>query len=245
MFRARLDRRGVLARRGLVICVIGVVVLGLSAASGATTPNFEEVRQRALDQLDKLNEAEKLYVGLRQKESLPSLNIEEMKDMTWGTRNDPVRVLQVIGPDSARVKYGDYEWLWRGSTKGWADDVLVRTGTCIIFVHGTETFTTVLGSTRTLRVLNAMDGESVTEVLALTELLRRAHSFEKIGEASFVEVKSGMVALMLPDGTKKLVRLSDLAPGDRKWVDEFNAKELAKQRDLEKQKRAAIRSGKR
>lgn len=222
-----------------------VAILALACCSVSVASDFEQVRQRVLDQLDKLSEAEKLYVGVRQTEWLPSLNIEEMKQMTWGTRSDPVQVVQVIGPSSARVKYGDYEWIWKGSTKGWSDDAFFKTGDCVIFVYGTETFTTVLGGTRTLRVLNAMDGEAVTEVIALSELLRRVHKFDGIGEASFVEVKAGAVSLILPDFKTKNVRLTELGSGDRKWVDEFNAREVAARRDREKQLKAAALKRKR
>jgi len=189
--------------------------------------------------LGQLSEAEKLYVGMRLNGEPPTISSDEvMLDGMWGTRKDPFIVSQVIGPTKAVIRYGDFTWILSGlPTAGWADDKSYSPESRTLFVHGSESFRTVIGATRTLGVIHAVDRPEIEEVIRGTEFVRRARKFETIGEASFSELKAGQASFDLLDGTTVKFRLDDLAAGDRKWISDFQAKETAEQRQREKKRR--------
>lgn len=205
---------------------IGLVAIAMAADDPPKT--LEEFNQRVIDRYSKLTEAERIYVDTVRN----GKPIESVAAIFFGQRDvvvtlsESLKVSQVLDEQNAIVTTGKRDFVLRGvSTKDLADGSGVKLKGVPLVICETYSFTTVLGATRTLPLIQAVNTSAAERSIADAYLQQRSRDFASVGPAAFIELKEGVVKFTLLDNKTVQRKMIDLPERDKEWVRKFAAEE--------------------
>ena len=203
-------------------------------ASGTSYGQIRGTQAGSADALQRIAEQRALMNAQRQVSGQLSVS-----GLTVGAKGVPTfvdaKVMQVIdenkmliGIEDSRVGRGRYTtWVmlkcptkgitdgqfWRGG--GWKD----ITGAIALSVTSTTTYTTAIGATKTVFVIEPMSKEEADKLFAEEALYRNWRIGKNVLSGKFIEHKGGYVYIQERGKEKpQKIRFSQLSVTDRKWV---------------------------
>jgi hypothetical protein len=196
---------------------------------------IEALRTELNKMYEVLTDHEKLYVSVSVKNAgkKPKLSFD-----------DGMKVTSIIDKENVIVLYsGNALWVEGIDTSTMITDQMISMKYPMMVVVGTKTYTTVLGSARTVPHLVVLNNKKLEKIIALAmELeLKRADlsNFRNwtnaadaiLFNAKYLEFKSGNVRFERKDNGKiEEIALSDLSKPNQKWVrDELHRQAEKKQ----------------
>jgi hypothetical protein len=230
------------------IQIVGIAALCLAAlahnGSGADGPkSLAELKDSVDARAAALNDAERKYVEaktsgatLAQAGLVPlgwSPADLALKQMTASdVRDTEMEVRQIVDAENMMIRIFDDEdvWVTGVATSGFVDDRTFKVKAApLVAVCGSHSFTTALGTKRTIRKFCLAQTPTALAVLKDIEVVRRSRSIAGIGDATFVELKNGEAVFDLLGGGSKTTKLISLPKEDADWV----RKILAEERKIE------------
>jgi hypothetical protein len=137
--------------------------------------------------------------------SIPTLDPASMSVRQVGYIKSPVRIQQVLGGSSCLAESREQWFILKGvSMANAVDDKTVSIGSIVVCVTGTQQYTTVLGATKTVYVVEAFD-TTEADALFAKETQRRAEIEERERiehEAELAAVKKRMAEKLKAEKTR-------------------------------------------
>lgn len=152
-------------------------------------------------------------------------------DAGYVGRGDGFQMTQIIDKESALVKINRRDFVMRGmSTEGKADERNYEFSGLIAIVD-TEAYGTVVGAKRTLPLIEVVTVPKLKQLMAVARRQARLRTWDKIGEAVFVEFKGGQLKIDV-GGKEKAVPSSEVSAADREWIRKTIAAEASEEKAI-------------